>query len=161
MCSTACTTDLAPGRRSRANSAAWVGRRRARPNSTATKKPLAATSAKARMIPPAITGAFSRRGRTPGGSSGHRLGRLGVREPGAQAGRVLVGAGDELVARLAVGLRQEAGLHAEVHRLRVVGDDRDRGLLGLDGVAAAQAQADRRRVEEAEHLLVLGLLRAR
>ena len=41
-----------------------------------------------------------------------------------------------------------------------MGDDRQRGLLGLDRVAAGQRQADARRVEQAEDLLVLGLVRA-
>ena len=43
----------------------------------------------------------------------------------------------------------------------MVGDDRERRLLGLDRVAARQPQADRGRVEQPEHLLVLGLLGAR
>src|SRR4051795_3566635 len=45
---------------------------------------------------------------------------------------VLVRARDELIGRLLVGRGQRAGLHAEVHGLRVVGDDRHRRLLGLD-----------------------------
>ena len=77
-----------------------------------------------------------------------------------QPRRVALGAGDQFVGRLLVALGQEARLHPEVHRLRVVGDDRQRRLLGLDGVAAGQPQADRRRVEQAEDLLVLGLLGA-
>src|SRR4029078_1850058 len=68
---------------------------------------------------------------------------------------VPLGAGDDLVGGLLVGLRQEAGLHAEVDGLRVVGDDRHRRLLGLDRVAAGQAQADLRRIEQAKELLVL------
>ena len=53
-------------------------------------------------------------------------------------------------------------LRSEVARygLRVVGDDRHGRLLGLDGVAAAQPQPDRGGVEQAEELLVLGLVRA-
>src|SRR4051794_21062319 len=74
---------------------------------------------------------------------------------------VLVRARDELIGRLLVGRGQRAGLHAEVHGLRVVGDDRHRRLLGLDREPAREAQADLRRVEEPEELLVLGLLRAR
>src|SRR3954454_1213412 len=163
MCPTACRTDFDPGRRSRANSAACVGRSRAMPNSTATKKPLAATSTNARMTPPAIMGSAygTRRASAAMSGSDGRFGRVGVRHARADVGRVLVGAGDQLVARLAVVLGQEAGLHAEVHRLRVVGDERDRRLLGLDRVAAAQPQPDRGCVEQAEDLLVLGLLRAR
>src|SRR3954447_13507417 len=159
MCWTACSTDFEPGRRSRANSAACVGRRRAMPNSTATKKPFAATSTNARMMPPAVTALGLPE--AAGGASDGRFGRIGVRQARADVRRVLVRAGDQLVARLAVALGQEARLHAEVDGLRVVGDDRDRRLLGLDGVAAAQPQADRGRVEQAEDLLVLGLLRAR
>src|SRR4051794_11077308 len=145
MCSTACRTDSAPGRRSRANCAACVGRSRAMPNSTATKKPLAATSTNARMTPPAIMGsAYGTRRTTAAASrSDGRFGRVGVRQARADVRRVLVGARDQLVARLAVVLGQEAGLHAEVHGLRMVGDDRDRRLLGLDGVAAAQPESDR------------------
>jgi hypothetical protein len=41
----------------------------------------------------------------------------------------------------------------------MVGDERERGLLGLDRVAAGEAQADRSvAVEQAIDLLVLGLL---
>src|SRR4051794_34901159 len=54
MCPTACITDFAPGRRRRTNSAAWGGRSRASPNSTATKNPLAATSTNARTTPSAV-----------------------------------------------------------------------------------------------------------
>src|SRR5689334_14961094 len=158
MWSTACRTDFAPGRPSWTNSSACVGRSRASPNSTATKNPFAATRTNARTIRPAVTGRARRNGRP---RSDGRLGRLGVRHVRADVRRVLVGPRDEVVARLAVGLRQEARLHPEVDRLRMVGDDRDRRLLGLDRVAAAQPQADRRSVEEAEDLLVLGLLRAR
>src|SRR3954454_5497890 len=163
MCWTACSTDFEPGRRSRANSAACVGRSRAMPNSTATKKPLAATSTNARMTPPAIMGSAygTRRASAAMSGSDGRFGRVGVRHARADVGRVLVGAGDQLVARLAVILGQEAGLHAEVDRLRVVGDDRDRRLLGLDGVAAAQPQPDRGCVEQPEDLLVLVPPRAR
>src|SRR4051794_30388050 len=134
MCSTACRTDFDPGRPSRANSAACVGRRRAMPNSTATKKPLAATSTNARMTPPAVMGPAygTRRASAAASRSDGRFGRVGVRQARADVRRILVGAGDQLVARLAVALGQEARLHAEVDRLRVVGDDRDRRLLGLD-----------------------------
>src|SRR5687767_1648677 len=75
------------------------------------------------------------------------------------AARVLLGALDELVRRLV--LRDEAGLHAEVDGLRVVGDDRDRRLLGLDRVAAREREADALGAQQAEHLGVLGLVRAR
>src|SRR4051812_16943150 len=109
----------------------------------------------------AVTGPAYRSGPGRTRPSDGRFHGIGVRQPRADVRRVLVGAGDELVARLAAGLREEARLHAEVDRLRVVGDDRDRRLLGLDRVPAAEPQADRRRVEEAEDLLVLGLLRAR
>src|SRR6185295_14114858 len=165
MWSTACSTAFEPARPCRTYSSACVWRSRASPNSTATKKPLAATSRRARRILPAVTGPAY--GTRPGGRdraarrSDARFGGLGVRQRGTHVGRVAVAAGDQLVACLTVGLRQEAGLHPEVHGLRVVGDDRDRGLLGLDGVAAAQAQPDRGRVEQPEDLLVLGLLRAR
>src|SRR3954449_9735544 len=103
------------------------------------------------------------RRRSPGPCRWPRSARRGLaaRRPRAAVRGFFVGARDQLVARLPVVLLQEAGLHAEVHRLRVVGDDRDRRLLRLDRGAAAEAQADRRRVEEAEDLLVLGLLRAR
>ena len=40
-------------------------------------------------------------------------------------------------------------------RLRMVGDDRERRLLGLDRIAARQAETDRGRVEQREYLLVL------
>src|ERR687889_737324 len=116
MCSTACCTDFAPGRPSWAYSAACVGRSRAMPNSTATKKPLSATRTNARTIRAAVT-------------------RAGL-PYGGPAASVSDGR-------------------------RVVGDDRDRRLLGLDGVAAAEPQPDRLGVQEAEDLLVLGLLRAR
>src|SRR4051812_37673908 len=106
------------------------------PNSTATKKPLRPTRTSAKTMRAAATGRpypyVSRPAAS--GSDGH-FGRVGVRQPGTHVRRVLVGPGDQLVAGLAVGLRQEARLHAEVHRLRVVRDDRDRRLLGLDGVA--------------------------
>src|SRR5688572_2099927 len=69
---------------------------------------------------------------------------------------IAIGVLDEIVGRRDVA--QPAGLHAEVLGLRVVGDDRDRRLLGIERVAAAEAQADRRGVDEAEELLVLGLL---
>src|ERR671924_820413 len=127
MCSTACFTDRAPGRPVRTSSSACVGRRRAMPNSTATKKPFAATSSSARMIFPAVTGPAY--GTAPQRVrrllSDGRFGGLGVRQARPHVGRVLVGAGDQLVPRLALVLRQEARLHAEVHGLRVVGHDRD------------------------------------
>src|SRR3954454_5905792 len=66
--------------------------------------------------------------------------------------------GDHLVGRQLLG--QPARLHAEVRGLRVVGDDRDRRLLRLDGVAAGQAQPDLLGVQQLEDLLMLGLLRA-
>ena len=87
-------------------------------------------------------------------SGAPRPSRVGVGQLG-QPRRVLVGAGDQLVGRLPVGLGQEARLHPEVDGLRVVGDDRERRLLGLDREAARQPQPDRRRVEQPEHLLVL------
>src|SRR5436305_4755694 len=74
----------------------------------------------------------------------HLAGGLLVGQLG-QPRRVLVGPGDHLVGGLPAGLRQEPRLHPEVHRLRVVGDDRKRRLFGLDRVAARQAQPDRRR----------------
>src|SRR3954464_9809249 len=144
---TACSTDFDPGRPSRPAGAAGGGRGRATPNSTATKNPFAATSTKARMTPPAVMrpGLPARDPASPVRPSDRGLGGLGVRQLRGDVRRVLAGARDQLVARLAVILRQEAGLHPEVHGLRVVGDDRDRRLLGLDRVPAAQAQADRRR----------------
>jgi hypothetical protein len=42
----------------------------------------------------------------------------------------------------------------------MVGDDRDRRLLGLDGVAARQRHPDLLEVEQAPDLLVLGLVGA-
>src|SRR3954454_1594031 len=82
--------------------------------------------------------------------------RLGGCLGGAEDDGALVRLGDDLVARLLV--LQPAVLHAEVQRLEMVGDDRDRGLLRLDGVAAGQSQADLSRLHEREELLVLGLL---
>src|SRR4051812_41586095 len=130
---TACSTDFDPGRPSRANCAACVGRRRATPNSTATKNPFAATSTKARMTPPAVMrpGLPARDPASPVRASDRGLGGLGVRQLRGDVRRVLAGARDQLVARLAVILRQEAGLHPEVHGLRGGGDDRDRRLLPL------------------------------
>src|SRR5262245_48350078 len=90
--------------------------------------------------------------------------RSSATAPGASTGdgrgaaRVLLGALDQLVRRLL--LRDEAGLHAEVDRLRVVGDDRHRRLLGLDRVAARQRQADPLGAQQAEDLRVLGLVGA-
>jgi hypothetical protein len=49
-------------------------------------------------------------------------------------------------------------LHAEVDGLGVVGDDGQGGLLGLDGVAAGEADADVGQAQQARDLLVLGLL---
>src|SRR3954464_11597162 len=115
----------------------------------------------ARTMRPAVTSPAYRSGPARARSSDGRFHGIGVRQLRTDVRRVLAGAGDELVARLAVALGQEARLHAEVDGLRVVGDDRDRRLLRLDRVAAAEPQADRRRVEEPEDLLVLGLLRAR
>ncbi len=79
---------------------------------------------------------------------------------GGQAGRVLLGPGHQLVAGLAVVARQRPRPHPEVDRLGMVGDDRQRRLLGLDGVAPRQPQADGGRVEQPEDLLQLGLLGA-
>src|SRR5919202_6273472 len=142
MWSTACWTAFEPARPACANSWACVGRRRAMPNSTATKKPLSATRSSARTMRAAVTGPAYGTRAARDRPSGRRFGGLGVGQTRADVRRVLVGAGDDLVARLAVGLRQEARLHPEVDRLRVVGDDRDRRLLGLDRVPAAQPQSD-------------------
>src|SRR5919107_5286806 len=98
MCSTACCTDFAPGRPSWAYSAACVGRSRAMPNSTATKKPLSATRTNARTIRAAVTRAGLPYGGPAASVSDGCLGRLGVGQPGADVRGVLVGAGDQLVA---------------------------------------------------------------
>src|SRR3954447_7786973 len=80
----------------------------------------------------------------------------GSRLDGGALRRVAVAARDDVIGALAVVLGQEAGLHAEVVRVGVVRDDRHGRLLGLECEAAAQAQADLRRVDQAEELLVLG-----
>src|ERR1700751_283952 len=51
-----------------------------------------------------------------------------------------LGAGDQFVGRLVLG--DEAGLHAEVARLWVVGDYRHRRLLWHHGVAVGEGHAD-------------------
>src|SRR6476646_11069295 len=107
MCFTAWSTDFAPGRPVRTNSAACVGRRRATPNSTATKKPLAATSRSARMIFAAVTSVAYGTGRAAPAAGAPRsdagFGGFGVRQRRGDVRRVAVAAGDELVAGLAVG----------------------------------------------------------
>ena len=75
----------------------------------------------------------------------------------AEQRRVAVGALDDVVRR-AVG-QQPAVAHSEVAGLRVVRDQRERGLLGLDRVAAGEADADVGEAEQAVDLVVLGLLR--
>ena len=53
---------------------------------------------------------------------------------------------------------QAALAGAEVDRLRVVGDQRERGLLGLGGVAVGDVHADVGEAEQPLDLQVLGLL---
>src|SRR5215208_4257903 len=89
-------------------------------------------------------------------SAGGRAG--GVGGAGGPAHSTALCAGDQLVGGLV--LRDEARLHAEVDGLGVVGDDRDRGLLGQDGVTAGEGHSDLLEVEQAPDLLVLGLVRA-
>src|SRR5215218_2483190 len=90
------------------------------------------------------------------GLAGARLGGLLVADL-AEARGVARGALDDVVRRAV--LEQPAVAHAEVGGLGVVGDDRQRRLLGLDGIAARQPQPDAlRRFEQPVDLLVLGLL---
>ena len=112
------------------------------------------------------TAGSSSAGRSSFSGAGH--GRLVLGGPDrvlvGQRGRpggILLGAGDELVVGLALGAGERARLHPEIDRLGVMGDDGQGRLLGLDGEAPGQAQADRRRVEQVKHLGQLGLLRAR
>ena len=63
--------------------------------------------------------------------------RILVRHLGEARG-IAVPAGDHVVRALAVVLRQRARLHAEVGRLGVVGDDRQRRLLGLGREAGGE-----------------------
>src|SRR5579875_3639048 len=127
-----------------------------------TRLPTPAGAARPRLPAPAPSAAPA----PPDRALRPRDRRLGLVLVLSAGGRVLVGelgkarwvargAGDQLVGGLALAARQRARPHPEVHRLRVVGDDRKRRLLGLDGVAAREAQADARRIEQAKDLLVL------
>ena len=108
--------------------------------------------------------AFAARGLGGSALRGDQLGCAagsGAASSGSYLGRQLaaaVGAGDQLVAALVLG--DEARLHAEVDRLRVVGDDRHRRLLRHHRVAVGQRHADLLEPEQAPDLLVLGLVRA-
>ena len=65
----------------------------------------------------------------------------------------MTSSGERRVHRLELAL-----LHPEVERLRVVGDERQRRLLGHRRVAVVRSHADLREVQQRVDLLVLGLV---
>ena len=126
-------------RRPPGRAAAGAGRGRGRPRSRPRRARSATRSAAASSSPRRSSSSPTARCRGASTRAGWWTSASRLRGDAEQR-RVAVGALDHVVGRAV--REQPAVAHAEVAGLRVVGDQRERGLLGLDRVAAGELDAD-------------------